>query len=620
MLINDILDLSKIESGTVVVDPGELRFADMRTFVQRTFQHVADAKGLGFGMEFEPDLPPSMFTDVKRLQQVVKNLLSNAFKFTERGEVSLRVGLVREGWSGETEGLDRADAVLAFSVRDTGIGISAQKQQIIFEAFQQADGSTSRRYGGTGLGLAISREIARLLGGDIRVSSSPGEGSTFTLFLPRTYVPPKSTRKSAQASVSLLEAPAPALRELEREPEPELSVSPPRDDRQTLQPGDRVLLIVDNDERFTELALEMAREHGWKALVTESGAAAVALASEFRPDAMTLDLRLPDIDGLRVLQRLKADPETRHIRVQVISTDDGAYRGFAFGAAGVLRKPLHSRDALDAALRRLLDQTERPPRDVLLLSASGDEFVELLEGTGARVRRVETWSAADAEALPLACVLVDARFARASTLDLAREIRDARGDLPVLVYGPADQPGPGRVDTELAARRGIMCAATPEDLLDRVLLLLHQPLDALSALARKRIEQIYASSRVLAGRKALVVDDDVRNIYALTSVLENEEMSVLAAESGQAAIEILEHTPDIDIVLMDIMMPGMDGFDTMRAIRKMPGLRTLPIVAVTAKAMKGDHERTLEAGAWSYLSKPVEPERMLRAVRAWLRR
>jgi CheY-like chemotaxis protein len=402
-----------------------------------------------------------------------------------------------------------------------------------------------------------------------------------------------------------------AERELEDSSEP---APPAWDDRDGVVSGDRVVLIVENDPRFAELALETAREQGWKALVAGSGAEAVALASEFKPDGITLDLRLPDIDGMRVLRRLKADPETRHLRVQVISTDDGAQRALGLGAAGVLAKPLSGRGALEEALQRLRQHAEQPPRELLVPGDLPEPLEDLLRGSGAQLRRVDAWDQAGAASPGVAGAVLDGRD---SPLDVARELRELRPDLPVLVYAPAVEPRPAREDGELA-RRGLMLATRPEELLDRVVGMLHQPLDALAPDVRKVLEQRYAAGEALAGRRALVVDDDVRNIFALTSVLEDHEMVVLSAESGTAAIELLQEPDVADVVLMDLMMPGVDGFETIRTIRAMPGLRSLPIIAVTAKAMKGDRERTIEAGAWDYLSKPVEPERILRVLRAWL--
>jgi len=618
MLINDILDLSKIESGTVEVDVGDVRFSDLRAFVERTFQHVADAKGLRFSTQLAPDLPRSIQTDAKRLQQIVKNLLSNAFKFTERGEVSLAVRLARDGWSPECETLARAPAVIAVAVRDTGIGIPPNKQQIIFEAFQQADGSTSRRYGGTGLGLAISREIAHLLGGDLRVESAPGAGSVFTLFLPTVYASsPKAARPLAEEAGGRLildVRDAWSAREA-RGSEPEPAHVP--DDRAGLAPDDRVLLVVDNDEAFAEFMVEVAREQGWKGVVATSGASAVGLATELEPDAITLDLRLPDIHGLRVLARLKGDLALRHIPVQVISTDDAAERARPLGACGVLAKPVPRREALDGVVAALARYGEGRSAGVLVLSDRPDELTDALGDPGIRLHCTE--DPAEAAALAgdeaFAAVLLDEGFAALSG-DVARELCErAQGRLSVVAYGAG---APAR-ELDLLRSGAVLRATSPGELLDALTLVLHRPVASLPPARRTVLEALHAQSSVLAGRKVLVVDDDVRNIFAMTTVLEKQDMVVFSAENGQDAIELLRSAPDVAIVLMDIMMPGMDGFDTLRAVRRMPAIRSTPIIAVTAKAMKGDRERTIEAGAWDYLAKPVEPDRMLAVMRAWLR-
>jgi signal transduction histidine kinase/CheY-like chemotaxis protein/HAMP domain-containing protein len=627
-LINDILDLSKIESGTTVVDVGELRFSDLLAFVDRTFRHVADSKGLQFSLELGSDVPRAMSSDSKRVQQVIKNLLSNAFKFTERGSVELSVGLARSGWNPEHEVLGRGEPVIAFRVRDTGIGIPPAKQQIIFESFQQADGSTSRRYGGTGLGLTISREIAQLLGGDLTVSSLPGEGSTFTLYLPRSYVtPPRPARRTGVDEAQLrseLELAALERVAAAREESPAPQAIP--DDRSALEPEDRCLLIVDNDEDFARYLLDVAREHGFKGLIAGSGASAVALARQFEPRAITLDIRLPDVDGLRVLRLLKADFQTRHIPVEIISTDDRAESAYALGARGVLAKPIPTREQLDAMLTHLRDYVDQPVREILVTGAGEEQaafLAGLLGGPDANVTRASCQPHARellAQAR-FACVVIAAEE-EGLDLDLAQELQNGLGSGAAVVLSAPEgsEPRERLAQVPIGLGRRLSRAGTPAVLLDVVSLLLHRPFAALPDAKRKLLEELGARDGSLRGRKALIVDDDVRNIFALASVLEKQDMHVLSAEDGKTAIELLQETPDVDVVLMDIMMPQMDGNETISLIRRMPRLQSLPIIAVTAKAMKGDREKTLEAGAWDYLTKPVEPERMLTVLRGWLRR
>jgi HAMP domain-containing protein/signal transduction histidine kinase/CheY-like chemotaxis protein len=642
MLINDILDLSKIESGTVVVDVGELRLADLHGYVERTFRHVAESKGVDFAIELDPALPRYLLTDSKRLQQVIKNLLSNAFKFTQYGRVALAIQPAHGGWNPDNESLNKAASVVAFSVSDTGIGIPSDKQLIIFEAFQQADGSTSRKYGGTGLGLAISREISRLLGGEIRLVSAPGRGSTFTLYLPQALSPQKargdgravglsrpadspvtvgsaSPAEPVQLSSPHLPAPLPAE-------EPKL-VNEVGDDRDAIQPGDRVLLIVENDLHFGRFLLETAHEKGFKGLVTSLGAAALAMTRDYKPDAVTLDICLPDIDGWRVLERLKNDVQTRSIPVCVISTEEARERALQLGALTVVEKPIQTKEVLERALDAVAEVVLRPVKELLVVGLEdarrrmaddlGDgaaHVVGAADGRGA----LEALQARRPDAVLLCPGLPDM-----TTGELVNAIAraPALADLPVLIYAQ----GPLPPEDESALRNltsilNIRCATSDERLLDEAALVLHCPPARLPEAARRMLEDLHQTDKGLAGKKVLVVDDDIRNIFALTSVLESYHMRVVSAETGREAIRILQEEPDIDAVLMDVMMPEMDGLDTMKEIRKLSQFKALPIIAVTAKAMKGDREKCIEAGAWDYLSKPVDTEQMLAVLRGWLHR
>jgi CheY-like chemotaxis protein len=636
MLINDILDLSKIESGTVVVDVGELRLADLHNYVDRTFRHVAESRGLDFVIEMDPHLPRTMLTDCKRLQQVIKNLLSNAFKFTHHGQVALKVGVAYDGWSADNEALGQAGTVLAFSVSDTGIGIPPDKQHIIFEAFQQADGSTSRKYGGTGLGLAISREISRLLGGEIRLSSAPGRGSTFTLYLPQTYTSPKPTRKSAPGVAEGNGAAAAAAPPPEPAPEPDAEPVLPEaaqlinevgDDRNLIQPGDRVLLIVENDLNFARFMLDVAREKGFKGLVTSLGAAALAMTREYNPDAITLDIFLPDIDGWRVLERLKNDTATRHIPVCVISTEEARERSLRLGALAMVPKPIKTRETLELALENLRDFVTRPVKELLVVAkdaAKRQGVLDLIGNGDVRARGADTGRAA-VEAIrgrQVDCVVLDPDLPDMTVAALAEELagEPALTDFPVVVYTDKEFAQEDAGLQKLGQAVNLRQARSPERLLDQAALLLHFPVARLPEPTRQVLENLHKTDKVLAGKKVLIVDDDIRNIFALTSVLEWHNMVIVSAETGQQAIDLLQAQPDVDVVLMDIMMPGMDGFETMRAVRQLPQFKNLPIVAVTAKAMKGDREKCIEAGAWDYLSKPVDAEQMLSVLRGWLHR
>jgi HAMP domain-containing protein/signal transduction histidine kinase/CheY-like chemotaxis protein len=643
-LINDILDFSKIESGTVVIDIGEVRLDDLHSYVERTFRHVAESKNVDFFIRLGPDVPKSVFTDAKRLQQVLKNLLSNAFKFTHQGQVSLSLETTYAGWNPDNEDLNRASGVLAFSVTDTGIGISPDKQQIIFEAFQQAEGSTSRKYGGTGLGLAISRELSRLLGGEIRLVSSPGKGSTFTLYLPQIYTPPRTGRTAKTATPAEAEqlsaagangaakngkaALAEAAREPEPEPAPAELVNEAGDDRDNIKPGDRILLIVENDLGFARFLLDIAREKGFKGLVTSLGAAALAMARDFGPDAVTLDIYLPDIDGWRVLERLKHDIHTRHIPVCVVSTDDARERAFNDGVLDFVAKPVKTRDTLDALLDRVTEFISRPQKSLLLVEPDNDRRNQILDLLGADDVQVTSVPGGQAALQMLRerridCIVMNPQLPDVNPAVLAEELQDVPevNHLPVVVYGDGhdsveDESGWKKLGEIVTLRR----VQSPERLLDQACFSLHRNVGKMPEDKRRVVENLHTSDKILAGKKVLIVDDDMRNIFALSTVLEEHDMVIVSTDNGWEAIQILQTEPDIDVVLMDIMMPEMDGIDTMREIRKIPHLKMLPIIAVTAKAMKGDREKCIEAGAWDYLSKPVETEQMLAVLRAWLHR
>ncbi|HYG75706.1 MAG TPA: HAMP domain-containing protein [Planctomycetota bacterium] len=634
-LINDILDLSKIESGTVVVDIGDLRFDELQDHVERTFRHVAETKQLGFAVNLDPRLPRMITTDSKRLQQVLKNLLSNAFKFTEHGAVKLDIQVAREGWSPEHETLGRAKTVLAFTVRDTGIGIPHEKQQIIFEAFQQADGSTSRKYGGTGLGLAISREIARLLGGEIKLESVPGEGSTFTLYVPQVYVQPKTVRRQSLLTTPQTQTTSNEVPITTADSPDSSSALPPvpdaeeiNDDRRALTPDDSVLLIVENDTVFAKLLMEGARENGFKAVVTPHGSAAIALARELRPDAITLDIVLPDMDGWRVLDRLKNDKITRSLPVYVITTEEDRARGLRMGAAGVMNKPFKTKEDLDATLKKIRIQSEKKTRDVLVAHHDEEHRKAIADLVcGDDVKCTAVGSAQDAinqlNEHTFDCVIVDSELPGQAAFEVIRAVRqDGRmQDVPIILFAPRD----------LTSKEGKMVQALPQDLnlrevrslerlLDTTALLLHRNIADLPAHHRAILDRLHETQELLAGRKILIVDDDIRNIFAMTSVLERHNMNVVSAENGKTAIELLQNTPDVEAVLMDIMMPQMDGYDTIRAIRNIPNLKSLPIIAVTAKAMKGDREKCIDAGATDYLAKPVDIEQLFSMLRVLLYR
>ncbi len=622
-LISDILDLSKIESGTVSVEAEEVFFASLLDMIGRPFRHEAENRRLSFEVHADPRLSRSLVTDSKRLQQVLKNLLSNAFKFTAQGGVQLSVSIADRGWTPDHPVLSRVASVVAFQVTDTGIGIPQEKQRIIFEAFQQADAGTSRKYGGTGLGLAISRELASLLGGEIQLRSTPGEGSTFTLYLPQVYNGPsvisanqegKSLPSALQADFSptvLTEFPAEAI----------------SDDRENLEPEDAVLLVVEDDPYYACILRDLAREKGFKVLLAARGAEALALAREFHPAAVSLDVFLPDMLGWTVLNHLKQDTGTRHIPVQMLTLDEDRSHGLASGAFSFITKPV-TPEGLDTAITRIKQYAAPRRKRLLVVEDNPAEQLSiraLLDHDDIDLTVADTGAEALAAVLeqPYDCVVLDLRLPDMSGFEVLEQLRDMPqlNDLPIVVFTGKELSPEEDARLHVLARSVVVKGVeSPERLLDETALFLHRVVAELPPEKQKLLDRLHRSDDALVGKKVLVVDDDVRNIFALSSVLERRGMSVLTADTGKGAIATLDSVPDVSIVLMDIMMPEMDGYETMRVIRQNASFRRLPIIALTAKAMKGDREKTLEAGASEYLAKPVNTEQLLSTLRMWLHR
>ncbi|PTA67158.1 response regulator [Deinococcus arcticus] len=621
-LINDILDLSKIESGTVNADPTQVSFARIREAVETTFAHLAAEKGVELRLDFSPQLPASLYTDDTRLLQILKNLLSNAFKFTAEGHVALEVAPAKGGWSPDQTALNSAPSVVAFRVADTGIGIAADKQRLIFEAFQQADGSTSRKYGGTGLGLAISRELARILGGEILLESTPGQGSRFTLYLPlRFQAPPEGRARPATTPLPPLAPAAPAL------PAPELAAPDTlvQDDRASLQPGDRILLIVEDDPAYAGVLLDLAHERGFMALVAGRGDQALHLAQTYRPAAVTLDLTLPDTNGWAVLDALKHDPQTRHIPVHIISGQEPSIVSRKLGAldhttkAGTRQQLTDVFTNLEAFLARRVkrvlivedDETQRQSLEELI----GDTDVETV---------AVTTGAAALEALqdaPFDCIVLDLHLPDMSGFDLMSTLHEtpAYRAIPIIVYTAQDLTRAQETQLRRAAKSIILKdVRSPERLLDEVTLFLHRVEASLPEGKRQILAGARQQEPELHGKKVLLVDDDIRNIFALTAVLERHQMQIVTAENGREALAALEAHDDIDLVLMDVMMPELDGYETTRLIRRNPAYAALPIISLTAKAMPGDREQSIESGASDYISKPVNTAQLLSLLRVWL--
>jgi CheY-like chemotaxis protein/signal transduction histidine kinase len=629
-LINDILDLAKIESGTMLLNIEQIAFVDLETSLEQTFRQLAHNKELSFTIELDEKLPSAISNDSKRLQQVLKNLLANAFKFTEQGGVKLEISMASDA--------DQVDnPMIAFAVSDTGIGIAAEKQKIIFEAFQQADGTTSRKYGGTGLGLSISRELAQLLGGRIELVSEPGQGSTFTLYLPRRQ------EKNDQNTLTLPELTtsirkAPTIKELpllENRPTTGdtsasakvLTTFPHEipDDREIIQPGDRILLIIEDDDKFARILLDMARQQGFKTIVALQSKQGLALAQQFKPNAIMLDIYMPEMDGWTVLDRLKHKPDTRHIPVHILSVDERQQRGLQLGAITYLQKPV-SPEALTQVLTEIKGFIERQVRNLLIVEddrVQAQSIIELIGNGDVYSTAVGT----GAEALNILrshhfdCMVLDLGLPDMSGFELIEQIKQEPKllKLPIIVYTGKELSRQEETQLRgLAETIIIKNVRSPERLLDETALFLHRVQANLPPPKRQMLEQLHQNDPVLANRKILIVDDDLRNIFALTSFLESYQMQVLFAENGRDGIERLQENPDINIVLMDIMMPEMDGYETTRAIRQQQQFRSLPIIALTAKAMPGDREKCIAAGASDYITKPVDTEQLLSLLRVWL--
>jgi HAMP domain-containing protein/CheY-like chemotaxis protein/putative methionine-R-sulfoxide reductase with GAF domain len=600
-LINDILDLSKIESGTTAIDLQEATIASIEGEVRRTFDQIAIDKNLAFVVTHDEDVPESIVTDPTRLQQILKNLLSNAFKFTSTGSVSLHIGMAYD------RALVVPGAAIAFSVRDTGVGIASDKFNVIFEAFQQADMGTSRKFGGTGLGLAISREIAGLLGGEIGIESELGAGSTFTLYHPVQRPSAQQRPTASFVAQRVAEAQEPA-----------------RDDREVITADDRTLLVVEDDRTFSSLVMRFARERGFKTLAAHSGHEAVELANRYVPDAITLDISLPDVDGWQLLGELKRSPVTAHIPVHVISGGEFEERALQAGAVAFLKKPV-SEEALIGTFDQLLGYAENRGKNVLVVE---DDLTQLnamvgLIGTGEMsVKAVTSAQAALAAAGETAfdCIVIDLGLPDVDGERLIEELRSrpASSRVPIIVYTARDlrrdeQARLQRLSSTVVVKDG----SAPERLLDELNFFLHR-VEAELGGAKRRPTPARGGAQVLQGKRLLVVDDDTRNIFALETALRSYGMHVVSAESGREGIAVLHGRDDIDLILMDIMMPEMDGYETTRRIRADERFANIPIIALTAKAMKGDRDACIAAGASDYVSKPVDIEQLTSLFTLWL--
>ncbi|MES1218113.1 MAG: response regulator, partial [Bacteroidota bacterium] len=638
-LINDILDLSKIESGYISTDFVKLKFHEITSFVETTFKHISDNKNLRFNIELDQKLPTSLETDAQRLNQILKNLLSNAFKFTEKGEVKLRIYEANHNWKQHNPNLENAQGVVAFEIKDTGIGISKDKQNIIFEAFQQAEGSTSRKYGGTGLGLSISRGLADLLGGSIELTSEVGYGSSFTLFLPINYNPvlaKKEKQSNLKASeyklaegfaTDIILQSVPTIKVNETKDLDALNeiINEIGDDRNNIVSGDKVVLVIEDDIRFGKIMIEKAHEIDLKIVIATSFGDVFDMVNKYNPVAVTLDVKLPDASGWRILDLFKNDINFRHIPVHLISGEENRLLAMQRGARSFHLKPLKT-EALRNLFNDIVQYHDRKKKRLLIVEDNeldSSQVAKILHnGDLVDIEIVDS----GLKALELIkekefdCIIVDYMLPDIGGLEMLTDINNLKKtQTPILIYSARDFSSKERTQLKQYANRILLKDVTSLDLLlEEAVMLLHIDHRDLLPEKQKLIENLRTKNDVLTNKKVLVVDDDVRNLFALTTAFERYTIQTITAESGQEAMNILEDMQDIDIVLMDIMMPEMDGYETTQKIRREHKNTGLPIIAVTAKAMKGDREKCLEAGASDYITKPVKIDQLLSLMRVWL--
>jgi CheY-like chemotaxis protein/two-component sensor histidine kinase len=636
-LINDILDLSKIESGFISANISPVRISEIANFVETTFKPISEARNLRFRIHTDFALPTAMDTDIQRLNQILKNLLSNAFKFTEKGEVSLKIFQAKKTWRPGVPSLDNASTVVAFSISDTGIGIPLEKQSIIFEAFQQAEGSTSRKYGGTGLGLSISRGLAELLGGTIELESQAGRGSTFTLYLPLQSVPntaPREVSESIKVIQQLqldvdgkqMDNLLDQLRNTNEGVTMDIvseMINETGDDRTHIQHDDKVVLIVEDDLRFGKILIDKAHSLNMKAVVATNYLEVFDFINRFTPIAITLDVKLPDTSGWKVIDLLRNDLNYRHIPIHVISGEENRTLALKRGARSFWFKPLGN-DMLDLLFNDILNYHQRTVKHIMLVEDNeidSSQIAKILQDDHIEITIAETGKKAleRIQAQPFDCVILDYTLPDVSGAELLRDVHKSKHELtPVVVYSSKDfnKEELAQINTHASSHitKGVNSI---EYLLEETVSHVHINHKNLAPEKRRIIENIRNKEDILTGKHILIVDDDVRNLFALTTVFERFNINAITAESGKEAIKILTENPKIEMVLMDIMMPEMDGYETTQKIRREHKNNTLPIIAVTAKAMKGDRQKCIEAGASDYITKPVKIDQLLSLMRLW---
>jgi CheY-like chemotaxis protein/two-component sensor histidine kinase len=617
-LINEILDLSKIEAGRMEVNLKKVVIKNLADNISANFRHMLVDKGLSLEINVDENMPEFIKSDDKRLEQILKNLLSNAIKFTKKGGVTVgfspasrSVNLFRSGLVPESS--------IAIKVTDTGIGIPADKQRIIFEAFQQADGSTSREYGGTGLGLSISRELASLLGGEIQVESEPGKGSSFTLYLPVELEKKSSPVKPVNNAAVETKA-------AQRTPSRSSSDIRIKDDREQIKDNKNVILIIEDDPNFAKLLMDQCHEKKYQALVALDGEAGLKLAAEYLPLAVILDLHLPGMDGWAVLDGLKENPDTRHIPVHIMSVDESSIEAFRKGAIGYLTKPA-KKEELDTAFSTIEEISSKKIKNLLVIEDDRnlrDSVIKLIGNGDVHSKGAASGSEAMAElkSNKYDCMILDLGLPDMTGFELLKKLEEEEVTIPpVVVYTGRELNREEDMELRKYADSVIIKGVRSEErLLDETSLFLHRMVGKLPEIKKKMILNLYDSDEMFRGKKILLVDDDMRNVFALSQLLSQKGFKVLKAENGLKALEILDREENIDLVLMDIMMPELDGYETTKRIREQERFFNLPIIAFTAKAMKQDSEKCLAAGANDYMSKPVDINRMLSMMRVWLYR
>lgn len=625
-LINEILDLSKVEAGKIEIEINSVPVQELTEHIDQLFREMAATKKIDFNIHCDKQqFTAPLQTDKQRLEQILRNLLSNAFKFTEKGgKVALDIRVEKPGDHIRNRELKKLPALAVFIVRDNGIGIPESKRDMIFEAFQQADGSTKRKYGGTGLGLSISRELAGALGGEIHLQSQEGKGSTFTLYLPLTF-----DTSYIESTIKEIELRKPIEKPVRYEKKQNGSIlhGETEDDRYSLNENDKVILIVEDDQPFSKILLEKARAKGYKGVIAHQGNTGLSLARLYRPDGIILDMKLPVLDGSEVLRQLKNDPELRHIPVQIMSGYDRRKEGLELGAFDFIRKPLDN-EGLHGAFDRMQEFINRKLKKLLVVEDNQQQNKAIRELIGnSDVKSFAAYTGEEAfnmlQQEKFDCIIIDLGLPDMSGFDLLEKIKENEdlNKIPVIVYTGRDMnKDEARRLEKLANTVVLKTSDSKERLLDETALFLHRVESRLPKEKQQIIRKLHRTEEILRGKKALVVDDDMRNTYSLTNVLEEEGMKCFTAENGQVAIEVLNRQKDIDIVLMDIMMPEMDGFEATEAIRQMDAFNKLPIIALTAKAMKGDREKCLEAGMSDYIAKPVNMDQLLSLMRVWLYR